>query len=217
VRTIAIVNQKGGVGKTSLSMNLAAFLCSSGRPAVVLDADPQRSASRWANAGSGGTEVFFLDADRPIEIVEEDIQRVATETGAEFAVLDCPPQLRSTTEAALLLADVTLIPVGASPLDIWAAEEVLEFAHDAQHVRGDGRPHIALVPNRLSGTVMARELPVVLKALGERLTPGISERIVVAESAILGQTLAEYAPKSRASDEFLALTHFVLELLHGQS
>jgi chromosome partitioning protein len=200
-------------------MNLASFLCSIGRLTFVIDADPQRSATRWAasKSGSGGIEVHFLDADRSIEIVSQDVQRLGTETGAEFAVLDCPPQLRNTTEAALLLADVTLIPVGASPLDIWAAEEVLEFARDAQAIRGDGKPQMALVPNRLNRTVMARELPGVLEALGERLAPGITERIVVAESAILGQTLLEYAPKSRASGEFLALTHFVLELLDGQS
>ena len=219
MRIIAIVNQKGGVGKTSLAMNLASFLCTVGRRTLVLDADPQRSATRWAaaNNGSGGIDVRFLDADRSIEIVSQDLQRIATETGAEFAVLDCPPQLRSATEVALLLADVTLIPVGASPLDIWAAEEVLEFARDAQHVRGDGKPQVALVPNRLGGTVMARELPGVLEALGERLAPGITERIVVAESAIRGQTLPEYAPNSRASGEFLALTHFVMEILDGQS
>lgn len=215
MRIIAIVNQKGGVGKTSLAMNLASFLCSAGRRALVLDADPQRSATRWAAArnGSKGIEVHAIDADRPIEVVSRDLQRIAAETGAELAVLDCPPQLRSATEVALLLADVTLIPVGASPLDIWAAEEVLEFARDAQDVRGDGKPQVALVPNRLGGTVLARELPAVLEELGERLAPGITERIVVAESAIRGQTLLEYAPKSRASSEFLALTHFTMELL----
>ena len=219
MRAIAIVNQKGGVGKTSLAMNLASFLCTTGRHTLVLDADPQRSATCWAaaNKGSGGIEVHFLDTDRSIEIVSQDLHRIASKTGAMLAVLDCPPQLLNATEVALLLADVTLIPVGASPLDIWAAEAVLALARDAQQVRGDGKPQVALVPNRLSGTVMARELPGVLETMGERLAPGITERIVVAESAILGQTLPEYAPKSRASGEFLALTRFVMELLNGQS
>jgi chromosome partitioning protein len=219
VKTIALVNQKGGVGKTTLAMNLAACLAFEGRRALVIDADPQQSASRWAAVRSspGGIDVIRLDADRPIEIVSQDFDRIAARANAEYVVVDCPPQLRSATEVAVLLADVTLIPIGPSPLDIWAAEEVLDFARDARHIRGDGKPEVALVPSRLGGTVMARDLPAVLEALGERLAPGITERIVVAESAIVGQTLQDYAPKSRASDEFLALAHFVMELLNGQS
>ncbi|MHC4938017.1 MAG: AAA family ATPase [Planctomycetota bacterium] len=219
MKTIALVNQKGGVGKTTLAMNLAACLIEEGQRTLVLDADPQQSASRWANvhAGPGGIEVVRLDASRPIDQVSQEIDRIAAVSRAEIAVMDCPPQLRSATEVALLLAELTLVPVGPSPLDIWAAEEVLDFAHDARHVRGDGKPRVALVPNRLSGTVMARDLPLVLEALGEPLAPGITERIVVAESAIVGQTLPDYAPKSRSSGEFFALTRFVMELLNGQS
>lgn len=217
MKTIALVNQKGGVGKTTLAMNLAACLVQAGRSALVLDADPQQSASRWAEvyAGPRGIEVVRFDASRPIDVVSEELERIGAERRAEFAVMDCPPQLRATTEAALLLAELTLVPVGPSPLDIWAAEEVLAFARDAQHVRGDGKPHVALVPSRLSGTVMGRDLPLVLEALGERLAPGITERIVVAESAIVGETLPDYAPDSKSSGEFLALTQFVMELLNG--
>ncbi|MEM8884742.1 MAG: ParA family protein [Planctomycetota bacterium] len=219
VKTIALVNQKGGVGKTTLAMNLAACLIEEGYRTLVLDADPQQSASRWSHVhdGPGGVEVVRLDASRPIDLVSDEIQRIAAERRAELAVMDCPPQLRAATEVALLLAELTLVPVGPSPLDIWAAEEVIDFAHDARDVRGDGKPHVALVPSRLSGTVMARDLPVVLEALGEPLAPGITERIVVAESAIVGETLPDYAPKSRSSDEFFALTRFVTEILNGQS
>jgi chromosome partitioning protein len=216
LQIIAIVNQKGGVGKTSLAMNLAWFLHTAGGRTVVLDADPQGSATRWAAAqnGSWGVEVRSVDAERDIALVSRDLESIAAETGAEFVVFDCPPELRNATEVALLLADVSLIPVTPSPLDIWAAEAAVTLASDVQRVRGDGRPEIALVPNRLiRNTVMARELPSALEALGKTVAPGISERIVVAESAILGQTVPEYSPKSPAYAEFLALARFVMERL----
>ena len=124
LQIIAIVNQKGGVGKTSLAMNLAWFLHTAGGRTVVLDADPQGSATRWAAAqnGSWGVEVRSVDAERDIALVSRDLESIAAKTGAEFAVFDCPPELRTATEVALLLADVSLIPVTPSPLDIWAAE-----------------------------------------------------------------------------------------------
>ena len=205
LQTIAVVNQKGGVGKTSLAMNLAWFLDTAGGRTMVLDADPQRSATRWAEAQNGGWSVAVrgIDAERDIAVVSHDIERLASEAGAEFVVLDCPPELRNAAEVALLLADVSLIPVTPSPLDIWAAEAAVALASNAQRVRGNGRPRVALVPNRLiRNTLMARELPTALSALGETVAPGITERVVVAESAIVGQTVPEYSPNSPAYGEF---------------
>ena len=216
LQTIAIVNQKGGVGKTSLAMNLAWFLDTAGGRTMVLDADPQRSATRWAEAqnGSWAVEVRGIDAERDIAVVSQDIERLASETGAELVVLDCPPELRNAAEVALLLADVSLIPVTPSPLDIWAAEAAVALASDAQRVRGDGRPRVALVPNRLiRNTLMARHLPSALEALGKKVAPGITERVVIAESAIFGQTVPQYSPNSPAYGEFLELARFVMERL----
>ena len=104
LRIIAIVNQKGGVGKTSLAMNLAWFLHTAGGRTVVLDADPQGSATRWAAAqnGSRSVEVRSVDAERDIALVSSDVESIAAETGAEFVVFDCPPELRNATEVALL-------------------------------------------------------------------------------------------------------------------
>jgi chromosome partitioning protein len=215
-RTIAIVNQKGGVGKTSLAMNLASLFRESGRRPLVLDADPQMSAARWAAAfvGSGGIAVQCLDATRDIVLVSKEIERLASESGSDLLVLDCPADLREAAEVALLLADLILIPVTPSPLDLWAAETTVRLARKARQLRGDGGPRIALVPNRLNkGTAMARDLPPTLAALGEEVAPGVTERVVLAESAILGQTVPQYSPKSGAYAELSTLSRFILERL----
>ena len=220
LKTIAVVNQKGGVGKTSIAMNLASILGLTGRRTVVLDADPQQSSTRWAAArlDSTGIDVYQLDAERSIDHVAGDLESIATETGSEFAVLDCPPELRNAAEVAMLLADLALIPVTPSPLDIWAAQGAVALAREAQRVRGNGEPQIALVPNRLiKGTLMARELPDTLAVLGESVAPSITERVVIAESAIIGETLLDYAPASSSHGEFVALSRFVMRLLDVES
>jgi chromosome partitioning protein len=201
-------------------MNLASILAVTGRRTVVLDADPQQSSTRWAAAHQGdtGIEVFSLDARRAIDCVARDLENIATETGVELVVLDCPPELRAAAEVALLLADLALIPVTPSPLDIWAAQAAVALAREAQQVRGNGEPKIALVPNRLiRGTLMARELPDTLACLGESVAPAITERVIIAESAIIGETILEYAPESSAHGEFLALSRFVMSQLDAQS
>jgi chromosome partitioning protein len=215
-QTIAIVNQKGGVGKTSLAMNLVSLFKEAGRLPMVVDADPQMSAARWAASftGAGGIVVRCLDAERDIELVSGEMKRLAIENGSDLLVLDCPADLREAAEVALLLADLIVIPVTPSPLDIWAAESTVSLARKARHLRGDGRPRIVLVPNRLNrATAMARDLAPTLAALGEEVAPGVAERVVLAESAILGQTVSQYSPKSRACAELGTLSRFILERL----
>jgi chromosome partitioning protein len=215
-QTIAFVNQKGGVGKTTLVMNLAPLFRSSGRRPLVLDADPQESAARWAAAfnGPGRISVRRVDTDQDIVSVSREIGRFAGESRSDLLLLDCPADLRGSAEAALLLADLILIPVTPSPLDIWATAATVKLARRARQVRGDGRPRIALVPNRLSrGTAIARDLPPTLMAMGEEVAPGITDLVVLAESAIVGQTVSQYNPKSRAYTELGTLSRFILERL----
>ena len=202
-QTLAFVNQKGGVGKTSLAMNVAETLRLLGKRPLLLDADPQQSAARWAAAspGTDGVPVRCLDTDQDIVVVSTAIGRFAGENQADLLIIDCPADLRGSAEASLLLADLILVPVTPSPLDLWATEATVELARTAREVRGDGRPKIALVPNRLvRRTAMARDLAPTLAAMGEEVAPGITDLVVFAESAIVGLTVPEYDPRSSASE-----------------
>jgi len=117
-QVFAISNQKGGTGKTTLSMNLAAGLAKRGRTLVV-DADPQGSASQWA--GSAPDEKPF-----PASVIA-----VAGNLGREvnhfrqdykYIVIDCPPTLETDqTRLAMTVSDKVLIPVLPSPIDLWAS------------------------------------------------------------------------------------------------
>jgi chromosome partitioning protein len=120
---IAIANQKGGSGKTTLTMNLAAGLGQRGR-ALVIDADPQGSAVQWSGLAPEGrpfpVPVIAVggDASREVEHFREDY---------DYILIDCPPSLETErTEKAMLASDRVLIPVLPSPVDLWASMHLVE-------------------------------------------------------------------------------------------
>ncbi|PZO79046.1 MAG: chromosome partitioning protein ParA [Sphingomonas hengshuiensis] len=116
--TIAIISQKGGAGKTTLALHLAAAAQASGRVALVVDTDPQATASQWA-AWRG---------DAPPEVIDSPPPRLAAkiaaarEQGAEVIVIDTPPHADSAARAAVEAADLVLIPCRPSAFDLSAIQ-----------------------------------------------------------------------------------------------
>lgn len=223
MKIIACLNLKGGAGKTTTAVNLAGVLTGKGERAIVVDLDPQQSASRWAaqakNANGTG---FALARDvhkiesKSARVVKDRLQQLSADSGATIVVLDCPPELEERSLLAAMLATLVLIPTTASPLDIWAAEAAVATARDAQSVRESEFPFISLVPSRVvSSTVLGRELPETLATLGEDVAPAISQRVAVVEAAVVGQTVAEYAPGSPSHQEFQALANHVITILRN--
>ena len=94
----------------------------------------------------------------------------------------------------------------------------LTTANDELRETRDGeRPKVALVPSRLiAGTVMARELPEALADFDEPVAPGITQRVALAESAIVGQAIGEYAPGSKGHEEFRELARYAVRALGGR-
>jgi chromosome partitioning protein len=116
--TIAIVSQKGGAGKTTLALHLAAAAHDAGRVALVIDTDPQATASQWA----------AWRQDAPPEVIDSPPPRLAakiaaaTGQGADFIVIDTPPHADSAARAAVEVADLVLIPCRPSAFDLVAIQ-----------------------------------------------------------------------------------------------
>ena len=213
---IALTGRKGGIGKSTITGNLAGELVAMGWTVKVLDTDPQQSLCKWAKLGQG----LLSRVSVPVETAHpEQFQRAveAAKATAQVVLVDTPPAFADPALLAALLADLVLLPASPSPLDIMAAQEALELVQEAQRQRGGQKPIIRFVPSRLtSRTVLSHDLPQTLAALGAPVLPGITQRTVVAEAALIGLTVAEYAKKSTARAEFKALASALLEILDEQ-
>lgn len=183
---IAVTNQKGGTGKTTLSMNIAAGLAKRGRTLVV-DADPQGSAGQWANIAPSerpypvSVIVIAGNLTREINRFRQDYQ---------FIVIDCPPTLETeTTTQAMSVADIVLIPVLPSPVDLWAS---VRLANTIEKVKlGNRQLRAYLVINQLEArNALSRAMQ---QALAEfeipACTSALRRRSVYRTSAIEGASV----------------------------
>ena len=132
--TVAVVQQKGGSGKTTLAINLAAAAHLAKRRAMVVDMDRQASAFDWSAARRDGSKLEGLAvvrADRALALPRFR----ETAHGYDVVFLDGPPRLGDVTLSAAVAADIALIPLQPGPFDFWAVAETLECLDKADSIR----------------------------------------------------------------------------------
>jgi chromosome partitioning protein len=211
---IAVTGRKGGIGKSTITANLAAELLARGHTVAVLDADPQRSLVAWSELGDG----VLRDLVRPVDAAHPRQFRAAVEAAGKLAdrvLVDTPPGFADPALLAALHADLVLLPSGPSPLDIMAARDALNVAREARQQRKDGKPVIRFVPSKVTVTSLGRELAGSLAEMGEPVLPAIGQRTVAAEAALHGLTVREQAMGSTSQAEFAALAAAVDGVLGG--
>ncbi len=206
---VALLNQKGGVGKTTLATHIAGELALRGQQVILLDADPQGSALDWTQRRSQqGLPRLFSAVGLARETLHQEAPELARRS--DHVVIDGPPRIAALARSALLAADCVLVPVQPSPYDLWASSEMVALIREAQVFRP--ALHAAFVINRrVSTTVIGRE---ARSALAEQPLPSlqseIRQRIVFADSVAAGQLVRELAPDSAAAREVTALTDELL-------
>lgn len=182
---IAVLNPKGGSGKTTLTTNLGRSLHERGRKVLIVDSDPQGSARDWHAA----------DEDNPLALVALDrannvksVLEVAR--SYDFVVIDGAAKLEDMIAATIKIADVVLIPVTPSPYDLWAATDLVDFIKARQEVT-DGRPRAAFVISRaIAGTRLGDEIVTALNEHGLGvLQTHIIQRQVYPQTASEGGTV----------------------------
>ena len=207
---VALLNQKGGVGKTTLALHLAGELAVQGARVLVVDADPQGSALDWAEQRTrSGLEHRFGVVGLARESLHREAPALAQ--GADHLVIDGPPRVTGIARSALLAADLVLVPVQPSPFDGWASAEMLRLLDEARMFRPELRARFVL--NRCAArTLIARDTAA---ALAEQQPPmlrsRIGQRVAFADAASSGRLVDEADGSGLAAQEISAFGAAVLE------
>lgn len=203
-QVIAVANQKGGVGKTTVAVNLARAMQSLGQRVLIVDSDPQGSARDWFQASQDRNHDMpvVVGVDRPV--LEASVQKLR---GAfDTILIDGAAKLQDMTVSAIKAADFVLIPVQPSALDIWAAGDLVDLIKARQSVT-DGKPKAAFLVNRqIVGTRLANDANSALQALNlPILAARTTQRVAYAECMSTGSTVLDLDANGPAADEIKAI------------
>jgi chromosome partitioning protein len=195
--TIAIISQKGGAGKTTLALHLAAAAHDAGRIALIIDTDPQATASQWA----------AWRQDAPPEVIDSPPPRLAAKAeaakaqGAEMIVIDTPPHADSAARAAVEVADLVLIPCRPSAFDLSAIQTTAKLV---QLLRKPA--YVVFTAGSPNAPRIYQEAGELVESFGTPPCPiQIPDRAVYRHASGEGRTVMEYEPAGKAADDIRQL------------
>jgi len=205
---ITVAQQKGGSGKTTLAVNLAVAAVRAGHSVAVIDTDPQGSLGRWFM-----TRLDRLEGEPDMEFSTASAWGVGYEVGKmarayDLVIIDTPPKVDSDLKPALRAADLVVVPVASSHVDLWATEGVLDLAERV------GIPTLLVLNRTRKGTKLGAEVAEAAAQTAADLAEAhLANRIVYAETLGQGQGAQESPKRGAAQAEVDALLSEVLARL----
>jgi chromosome partitioning protein len=184
---ISFLNQKGGVGKSTLATNIAAALAKRGSRTLLLDTDPQGSALDWAAVREG--ETLFTTAGFPRPTIHKEIKFLGQDY--DHVVIDGAGRATDLSRSAIMASDLVVIPVQPSQFDIWASEETVKLCQECS-VFKESLKYCFAVNRKIANTVLGRE---VREALAQYAIPVLetatTQRVIYAEAIMSGVAVIE--------------------------
>ena len=201
---IAVVNLKGGCGKSTIAVNLACELASRGDSVLLLDNDSQGTSIHWLSHGRLPIQGEFMPLENDDD--GERLVRAVARRGERYVVLDAPAHVGAATQAAGKIADLVLIPVTASGVDLLATRAAVELIQQARTIRRGGGPRCLIVPSKIDRrTDAGRKIDEQLNSFGELVGPAIHQRTAFVEAFGAGKWIGDFAPQSSAHYDITSL------------
>lgn len=210
---IGVINQKGGVGKTTISVNLAGLLARRNHQVLLIDADPQGSARDWAAARQGASLFPVVGVAKPV------LHKEAHQFRGKFdyVLIDGPPRTTDIARSVVAASDIILIPVQPGAYDVWSSRDVVEILQEVRTLKEAIRPYFVL-NRKIANTAIARDAKQAIMTSFPEIPifeAGLSQRVIFSESAALGQTVFEVDKDGLATKELVGVLDELLTLVEG--
>ncbi|MCC2625621.1 MAG: cobyrinic acid a,c-diamide synthase [Burkholderiales bacterium] len=215
-KIIVVTNQKGGCGKTTLTMNLAGVLGSK-KKTLIIDGDSQGSATRWASSASDNKPfpTAIMGLANTGDKVHREIKKYAADY--DYIFVDCPPAIDNNfTASALLVADLALVPVIPSPTDLWAAIGIQKVISNVMDLNENLQARLVANMCQNNTSISKEALTLIEEFEFPKVTTDIYQRTAYRQAAAFGGTVADL-DNIKAHDEINQLISEILKLLNKRT
>jgi chromosome partitioning protein len=209
---ISFLNQKGGVGKSTLSINVAACLAMLGQRVLLIDADKQGTASYWASLRD---ETAFQIVSMARENMGRDALKLAADF--DFTIIDGPPQAETISRSCIVASDLVVVPIEPGGASRWSSELTVRQLKEAQELKPTLKCGF-VVSRKIGATVLGRDTRIMAADAGiPMFDTDIEQRIAYAEALTMGKTIFEWSGGGPAVIDIQNLTHELLDTLIEQN
>lgn len=210
MKTISIMAQKGGAGKTTVAVHLAVLAEQRGHAVSLIDLDPQQSTADWWRSRQNDTPLMVEAAATQLA----DIVRSARNDRIDFLVVDTPPHATYEAEIACQYADFVLIPCRPSVLDLRAIGRTVELAQISGTKAGIVLNHCPPSRTGFGEAGIVKEARMALEGYGLPICPiALVERVAFSHALIDGRAVTEFEPNGKAASEIQKLLEWVEEVM----
>lgn len=207
---IGLLNQKGGVGKTTLSVSIAHNLSIKCAPEDVLlvDADPQQSALSWSAVRESALPFAVIGMAK--NSLHRDLPAISKKY--KHVIIDGPPRVTDLARSCIMASDVVIIPCTPSPYDVWASDETTRLVKESIVYKANLK-YGFMINRKIANTAIGRDVVELLnKTEIPVLSSHVCQRVLFAEAAASGLTVFDLEPEGKAAEEINSLVKEILKL-----